>query len=284
MKQEMTSRERQEAYARGERVDRIPYSTGAGESILPYYGISDRDYLFSSEVTADVAFMCLRDFGGDGMGLSITARAFAEAAGSELEYPKQGYSHIVRHLIPDYRKFPAQLPEITVEKSGRLRTILDSLLLMQRRYGREYSVGYSVPCPGNCALGLMPADQLLRCMVKRPDQYAELMEFCLDAMLKCVRVFYEESGLSPGIFDVFASRELCGRYYEQNAEPYIQKMVAGIESITGQTPGFGTCGSRGDFKTRKQDWDVRHCRAFNGKFIISKNIFIKFSENLLIFL
>ena len=156
MKQEMTSRERQEAYARGERVDRIPYSTGAGESILPYYGISDRDYLFSSEVTADVAFMCLRDFGGDGMGLSITARAFAEAAGSELEYPKQGYSHIVRHLIPDYRKFPAQLPEITVEKSGRLRTILDSLLLMQRRYGREYSVGYSVPCPGNCALGFMP--------------------------------------------------------------------------------------------------------------------------------
>ena len=244
MHSDISSLERVAAYGNGERVDRIPYSTGAGESMLPYYGISNREYLFSAELMADTAAMALRDFGGDGMGTSITARAFAEAAGSQLSYPEWGYSTIEKHLITDYRKFPARLPEISAVKSGRLPIILDALKLMQKKYGNEYSVGFSVPCPANCALGMMPVEQLARCMVKRPDLFHELMEFCLDAIIGCVKVFYEETGMSPGIFDVFAGKALCGNHYEEMVEPYIRKMVDRVRSITGETPGFGTCGSQ----------------------------------------
>lgn len=48
--EEMTSLERVTAYRSGKAVDRLPYSMGLGETIVNYYGYTNKEYLFSSQI------------------------------------------------------------------------------------------------------------------------------------------------------------------------------------------------------------------------------------------
>ena len=243
MKSEMTSAERLTAYRAGECVDRIPYTTGLNESAVSFYGYNNIDYLFSSDVMVDVEHRIIDEFGGDNIGFSINTRAFAEAAGSRLEYRERGYSVIREHIVHGKEDIK-RLSPIDAKTAGRFPIILEALKKAQDLYGNETPVWFSIPCPANCALGVTDLKHLLYYMKKDPDSFRRILDYCLDGILNVVKVYYSETGITPGIFDVTASRQVMGRkHFENNIYPYIKKTVEGIKAITGRVPSFSSCGS-----------------------------------------
>ena len=67
----MTSMERMKAYAMGEVVDHIPFSTGGPDSFVHLYGYTLGEYRRSMDVQFDVAEQAKREFGGSGMQTPI---------------------------------------------------------------------------------------------------------------------------------------------------------------------------------------------------------------------
>lgn len=239
---EMTSLERIMSYRAGKKVDRLPYTMGLGETIVTHYGYTNKEYLFSSEIMVDVERKSLNEFGGDGMNFSVNTRAFAEAAGSKMRYVDYGYSIIEEYIL--CRKPVEELETIHVHQAGRLPIILEAIKMAQERYGKEQAIGFSVPCPMNCALGMISLERLLIFMMKRPETYLKIMDYCLEMILECVKVFYLETGIVPGIFEVNIAKGIVGsKQVNTYILPYIKKMVDGIKEITGKIPSYGSCGS-----------------------------------------
>lgn len=240
---EMTSIERMKAYYAGEIVDRLPYGVNLGESVVSRYGYSNKDYLFSSEIMVDVEGKILQEFGGDGITFSINTRAFAEAMGSKMKYPDCGYSDVEVYRLSSVDEIDT-MESVNPYREGRLPVILEAVKCAQERYGKEQPIGITVPCPANCALGIIRMEDLLRCMIRNPDEFHRIMEYCLYNILECVKVFYQETGVSVGIFEVMAASQVIGlKQFQKYIGPYIQKMIIEIEKLTGTVPSYGSCGS-----------------------------------------
>ena len=99
IKLEMTPKERALAYARGEEVDRIPTSLSASETAPPLYGIPICDYYFSADAMVEVETRLAEDFQADNMGIGLGLRTLVEALGTELAYPKESVSYIVKPAL-----------------------------------------------------------------------------------------------------------------------------------------------------------------------------------------
>lgn len=240
--EEMMSLERVEAYRAGKAVDRLPYSMGLGETIVNYYGYTNREYLFSPQIMVDVESKILHEFGGDGMTFSVNTRAFAEALGSKMQYVDYGYSTIKEYALAV--NSVNNLEAVNIYTAGRLSIILEAIKIAQERYGMEQSIGFSVPCPMNCALGIINLEKLLVYMLKKPEVYRAIMDYCLKAILECVKVFYAETGIVPGIFEVNLAKGIMSqRHVSMYVLPYVKRTMEGILKITGRLPGYGSCGS-----------------------------------------
>lgn len=242
-KEEMTSLERTTAYWAGKAVDRLPFSMDLGESIVPYFGYSNREYLFSAEIMVEVEERVQQEFGGDGMGFSINTRAFGEAFGSQMIYPDYGYSSILSHHCAK-GKWITEMESIDPYRDGRLPIILEATKRLQEKYGKEQPLSISLPCPGNCALSLVGITDLLKMMLKEPDRFNQLMDFCLASVRRCAEVFFRETGIFIGTFEVLASSQVTSpKQFQTYLRPYIEKTVSILREITGVTPSFGGCGS-----------------------------------------
>lgn len=248
-KEEMTALERQNLYWTGESVDRIPYSMDLGESAVPIFGFSNRDYLFSASTMATVEGLVLKEFGGDGVGVSINTRAFGEAFGSTLKYTEYGYSYIEKFRLEKQESI-LNLEKINPYRSGRIPIILEAAKILKERYGEEYPFNVGVPCPANCALGLCSMENLLVAMLRNPDRFNYIMEYCLENLLDCVQVFYKETGASFTIFESLASSQIISKLqFEKNIYTYVERLANGIKQITGAVPAFGGSGKN------NQIWD-----------------------------
>lgn len=252
----MTPNERLMAYQSGETVDRIPYTISLNETAASYFGYSSRDYLFSSDVMVDVEHKIVDTFGGDGISYSVNTRMFAEAAGSEMLYTDRGYSTIHKYLLEEKNVFP-EIREMDPHRDGRLAILLEAVKKTQERSAQVLPVSFSVPCPANCALGIISLENFLRTMIRNREMFTELMEYCLNSVLEIVRVYHKETGLTPSVFDVTAAKQVMScKQYEKYIFPYTKRLVDGIESITGKRPSFGACGSNAHI------WDLLKTLGF----------------------
>lgn len=242
-KDNMTSLERVKAYNAGELVDRLPYGVNLGESIVSYYGYSNKDYLFSSEIMVDVEGKVLEEFGGDGITFSINTRAFAEALGSKMKYPEYGYSDVEQYRLSSAEDVDS-LECINPYKDGRMPIILEAVKRAQERYGAEQPISITVPCPANCALGIIPMKKLVKYMIKDTDKFCKVMDYCFDSVLECAKIFYYETNVPIGTFEVMAAYQVTSlKQFQKYLGPYIKKTVEELAKLTGEVPSYGSCGS-----------------------------------------
>ena len=241
--EQLTSLERIRLYSNGKEVDRLPYKLNLGESIVPHYGYSNKEYLFSSEIMVDVTEKVLNEYGGDGLGFTLDTRMFSEAMGSQLEYKEYGYSYITQHKIKNIEEIK-KLEPINISEVGRFKIVLEALERLLERYAKEQPFSISVPCPANCALGIIKLEDLLRIMIKKPEDFFYLMDYCFDIVIDAVKMFYQHTSVPVNIFEVTASAQVMGeKQYLKYIHPYIVKMIHSITAITGTMPSFGGCGS-----------------------------------------
>ena len=146
IKLEMTPKERALAYARGEEVDRIPTSLSASETAPPLYGITICDYYFSADAMVEVETRLAEDFQADNMGIGLGLRTLVEALGTELAYPKESVSYIVKPALSSLKDVE-NMELINVEKDGRFPLITEAFERLQERFGEERILGSGLAGP-----------------------------------------------------------------------------------------------------------------------------------------
>ena len=93
-KDEMTNSERIVEYAKGEEVDRIPYTLIGPDTATSFYGYTIGEYRRSIDVQCDVIEKLENEFGGAGIESCIRIKKIGEAVGSKVEYPETSFEYV----------------------------------------------------------------------------------------------------------------------------------------------------------------------------------------------
>ncbi|WP_304519569.1 uroporphyrinogen decarboxylase family protein [Clostridium tagluense] len=121
---EMTSKERREAYFRGEEVDRLPCAIMFEETVAVYADINVKEYYFDSDKMLQAEKFIAREFGAESCGINVTLRGMAEALGSNIGYSDTRASFLIDSVLKDY-KMLENMDIVNPYKDGRLPIIFN---------------------------------------------------------------------------------------------------------------------------------------------------------------
>jgi len=80
-KEEMTPRERMDAFSRSEEIDRIVCVPDMWVTMARFIGVKRSDYYHSAELMANLEIEIYKRLGHDSVGISTSLREVAEAMG-----------------------------------------------------------------------------------------------------------------------------------------------------------------------------------------------------------
>ena len=255
-KEEMTPKERMEAYFKGEEVDRLPCNLMFEETAAVYAGISTKEYYFDADKMLEAEKFIVRELGAESAGINVTLRGMGEALGSKMGYNDIGASFLIDPILKDY-KILENMDIVNPYKQGRLPIILRALGKIKKELGKEINIGSGVSGPMSAAFAIRGVDNLMKDMIKDKENLHKLLAFMTECNLSFVRAVYSEHGLVCGIGDPLASGNLISsKQFEEFVEPYLRKTIDGIYNITGKKPSLHICGKTKNIWTRLRNLNI----------------------------
>nr|WP_296267014.1 uroporphyrinogen decarboxylase family protein [uncultured Merdimonas sp.] len=242
---EMTPKERAAAYAKGEEVDRIPTSLSAGETAPPLYGIPICDYYFSADAMVEVESRLAEDFQADNMGIGLGLRTLVEALGTELAYPKDSVSYIVKPALGSLEDVE-NMELVNVTKDGRFPLIIEAFQRLQERYGQERVLSSGLAGPFTTAASLFGTENFLKATVRNKEGVHKLLQYSTDCVVKCCQDLNRILGIKFMLSEPMVSRNLLSK--KQFCEfflPYLKQSVERMNQFQGST-GIHICGTTKD--------------------------------------
>ena len=109
------------------------------------------------------------------------------------------------------------------------------------------TVSSGVSGPISAAHSVRGAQNILRDVIRAPEQLMKLLDYMVECNLAFVKAMYETNGISCGIGDPMASSTLINpKQFQRMIFPSLQKLVDGIYKITGEKPSLHICGKSKD--------------------------------------
>lgn len=245
-KDEMTPRQRMEAFSKGLPIDRVPCCPFNGESFAPHFGYSLRQFNHSPEIIADTVIKTFRLFGADNCSIGPGLQGLPEAMGTRLYFPENDIPRVSGPAIESYDAIES-LKVVNPLKDGRLRYYLEALGRIQDSVGKEVCVGNTVGGPFTTAAFLIGTEKFLKDIHRHPEELHRVLEIATQSTLAFMDAVMD-MGISPGIADPIASCTMISpRLYKIFAQPYarrcqdriIQRMGSGsVMHICGRTKGI----------------------------------------------
>ena len=241
----MTPLERAKAYAAGEEVDRIPTTLSEGETIPPLYGYKMHDYYFSADVMVDVESRMIEDFDSDNAGMGLGLRTMVEALGTELAYPDNSVSYIVKPGMQDFSDLDhMELPD--VRKDGRFPIITEAFRRLIDQYGDVRGFGSGLAGPFTTAAELIGTEKFLIATVKNKEEVHRLLQFTTDCIVQCCRDLNEMLGIKFMLSEPMGAKNLISkRQFKEFFLPYLEQAVRRMNEFQGST-GLHICGQTRD--------------------------------------
>ena len=174
-KDEMTPKERMEAFSKGEEMDRIPVVPDMGVTMSDYLGYKTWDYYSNSDVIADTEVALFKRFYHDSISVSTTLRGMAEAMGTEIWYPEDGISQLKEPVVKKVEDIE-KLKIINPLKDGKLPVLIEALEKIRDQVGDVASIGAAMTGPFSVAASVLGTETLLRWMVKKKDAVHKIMD------------------------------------------------------------------------------------------------------------
>ncbi len=241
----MTPRERVAAYARGEEVDRIPTSLSANETAPPMYGYKISDYYFSSDIMVDVESRLAEDFGADNMGIGLGLRTVIEALGTELCYPEDSVSYIVKPRLDSFDQV-SELGMLNIDKDGRLPLIVEAFERLMDKYGNVRNFGSGLAGPFTTAASLIGTEKFLVSTVKNKDGVHRLLQYSTDVIVELCRDLNRRLGIKFMLSEPMGAKNLISkRQFNEFFLPYLEQAVRRMNEYQGAT-SIHMCGSTRD--------------------------------------
>lgn len=240
---EMSVRERAQAYRRGERVDRIPTSISVRDCIAPVFGFTVGQYRRDFSVRTAVYDQAHALFGCEGITIGCTLKKLGEALGADIVYPENDVEYLratPARCLDEFEKLALPRPE---ENPVLLRQI-EEIRRWREDRGPGFSIATEVPGPMSTAISLCPTEDVLIGLIRQPEQAAALLEFSADCAIAWVACAHRLFGItSVGISDPAASVSLISpAMFRRFVVPPMTRLLNRIREITGKVPSLHICG------------------------------------------
>lgn len=96
----MTPKERMQAFAKGDSIDRIPCTPSMGVTLSSFIGRNTCEYYHSAELIAELEIALFKKLRHDAVGIGLS-REIAEAMGAKVVYPENDISYVEAPAIKD---------------------------------------------------------------------------------------------------------------------------------------------------------------------------------------
>jgi len=239
---EMTPRERMEAFSAGKQIDRIPCSPFLGEACAPIFGHTIRQHNFSTDVIIDVALGSFEKFRPDSIGVGPGLQGIPEAMGSEFKFPENGTPYFSNAILGDYKDI-GKLSPMNPYKDGRISYFLEALKVTNERIGSEVFVGSSMGGPFTTAAFLRGTEDFLKDLTRNPEMVHKLLEISTQSVINYIDAICD-LGLSPSIAEPVASGTMISvKTFRAFAKPYLKKCMDRIIERRGSGSTLHICGT-----------------------------------------
>lgn len=240
-REKMTPRERVDAFARGEEIDRVLCVPDMGATMAPYIGISLREYYHSAERMAELEvalFECLQQ---DNVSISTSLRGVASAMGAQIAFPEYGIAYTREPAI----RSVAEIDRLRVcdpSRDGMLPTVLDAITLTYKRLNDYVDVSAALSGPFSVASSLVGTEQLLKWTRKHPEAVHKLMEIVAASNDRYIQEAAKR-GVSLGFADPVSSMSLISpEQFRTFSLPYLKQNIETVKRETGKGVGIHICG------------------------------------------
>lgn len=242
-KEEMTAKERMEAYNRGEEVDYQPYTLQASDpAMADIFGFTTTQFGTDFEVKSEVIRRKKEEFGLDSFNVGLGLKTIGGALGSVLKAPEHGIDYVEHHVLQDYKEFD-RLELTDPYTNPLLSRILESAKRLKDRFP-DISMTTSVAGPLSTAIAVRPVDLVLKDTIKHPEMLHKLLDLVVDCSLKWFEAFHNEFGAVGTNFSdpVTCMDVISKKQFDVFSLPYMKKLIDGTNEIMGSRPGAHICG------------------------------------------
>ncbi|MEG0772605.1 uroporphyrinogen decarboxylase family protein [Clostridium sp.] len=244
-REEMTPRERMDAFSRGEEIDRVICVPDMGVTMVPFIGVKASDYFHSAELMANLEIELFKRLRHDSVGISTSLRGVAEAMGSKIAYPDYNISYLLEPAVKSVNEIET-LKVADPLKDGRLPILIEALRLTRDALIKDVDVGAAMSGPFSVAASVVGTENLLKWMIRYPEKVHTLMEIVTESNNRYIEEV-AKLGLSIGFADPVSSTSLISpRLFKKFSLPYLKKNAEKIIEKTGSAPGIHICGKSKD--------------------------------------
>jgi len=237
----MTPKERMQAFAKGEPIDRIPCTPSMGVTLSSFIGRTTYEYYHSAEVTADLEIALFKKFRHDSVGVGVSLREIAEAMGTKVAYPENDISYVEEPALKDINDV-AKLSPADPYKDGKLPIRLKALKMVNDALGKEVNVGFNIPAPFTTASDLLGTENFLKALAKHPEKVHELLEIVTESSFKIIDIV-ANMGVGFGMADPISSTSMISEnLYRKFSMPYQKKCIDRMKQKSGKGTSLHVCG------------------------------------------
>lgn len=241
IKEEMTPLERMKAFSKGEEIDRIICVPDMGVTMVPFIGVTAREYYHSAQLMADLEIALFKRLRHDSLGISTSLRGVAQAMGSKVGYPEYGISYLMEPAIKSVDEIES-LKVVDPLKDGNLPILIEAIRLTRDALKDEVDVGAAMSGPFSVAASVVGTENLLKWMIKYPKRVHTLMEIVAESNNRYIEEV-AKLGVSIGFADPVSSTSLISpKQFREFSLPALQKNINKIKEKTGSAPGIHICG------------------------------------------
>ena len=229
---QMTPKERALALSKGEAVDRMPISLLCNAPSHRLLGLTADALFANSRSFADLQKKVYETYGQDGVTAKYGLHSMGISFGATVLSPPDSNRAIINHPLRDIRdQSMLDIDRLTVKKDKDARRTYESAQILLEELGDEVGCNFGATGPFTNASALMGAENLMRAVVKYPEELHQLLRFTTAAMLQITKPFLE-LGCNLGISEPMASGTLLSeRNFRRFVLPYLQEYIRACRAM-----------------------------------------------------
>ncbi len=246
---QMTPLERQKALRQGEAVDRLPITVSHEIFSAKLVGLNYREAFNSAENVAKKEINLYQTYGIDGISVSYTSVNFGIRHRSKIKSPQFNTASIDQPAlknIADWKTLDHQNTEFKRDVAQQVN--VGAIKIMQDQLGDEIQPTYSFSAPFTMATGVIAPEQMLKGMIKSPEEVHGLLHFVSEFIKQLIDSALDLGVKSFFIYDPVASGSLIGpKQFQKFCLPYLTDLVSYIKERCPEAwVGMHICGNTTD--------------------------------------
>jgi len=239
----MTGKQRITQVLEGRPADRPGCMPIVHTALARIQGVPLGQYFTDARTMRDVIVRGYRDFGFDGVQLTMGVAGEVEALGAVVEQPADGAPLVRSHPLADPERLDA-LRGLDPAGGGRLPLYHEAVAGVVDQIGDEAFVVSTLRGPLNIAAQLRGVEDALVDLIEDPEGIERILDFATDVAVRCSR-----HSLQAGAHGLIFGEATCSpnfispAMYRHFVRPRHERLISELRRMGWQFVGLHVCGN-----------------------------------------